>query len=154
MSSSTTYLSYISNEGTVSKQNLKGQILTSENLLRGKNSKFVLRRVVSGSKFFFYRVDADKIAVFNKEGTIVFEKQNSGSTNLEFQCIETGSNKMAFSFFDVEQRLVQVFDEFGNSLIKTPIESDISPLFGFGKSKNEFGIYSFPRNSVIFNPIR
>lgn len=154
MSSSKTYLYYISNEGTVSKQNLKGQILTSENLPRGKNSKFVLRRVLSGDKFFFYRVDADKITVFNKEGTIVFEKQNSGSTNLEFQCIETGNKKMIFSFFDVEQRLVQVFDESGNSLIQTPIESDIPPLFGIGKFKNEFGIYSFPRNSVIFNPIR
>jgi hypothetical protein len=154
MSSSTTYLYYISNEGTVTKQNLKGEILTSENLLRGKNSKFILRRTATGDKFYFYRVDVDKIAVFNKEGSIVFEKQNSGSTNLQFQCIGRGNNKMVFSFFDIEQRLVQVFDESGNSLIQTPIESDVSPLFGLGKSRNEFGIYAFPRNSVIFNAIR
>jgi DNA-binding beta-propeller fold protein YncE len=154
MSSSTTYLYYISNEGTVSKQNLKGEILASENLLRGKNSKFILKRARTGGKFYSFRIDVDKIAVFNKEGAIVFEKQNSGSTNVEFQCIETGRNKMLFSFFDVEQRLVQVFDESGNSLIQTPIESDIPPLFGLGKSKSEFGIYSFPRNSVIFNLIR
>jgi hypothetical protein len=154
MSSSTTYLYYISKEGAVIKQNMKGEILTTNNILRSKNSEFILKRVVNSDKFYLYRVDADKIAVFSKEGTIIFEKQNSGSTNFDFQCIETVNNEVVFSFFDAEQKLVQVFDKSGNSLIQIPIESDVIPLFGFGKSKGEFGIFSFPRNSVVFNPIR
>jgi hypothetical protein len=154
MSSSTTYLYYISKEGALVKQNMKGEILTTNNILRGKNSEFIMKRIVNSDKFYLYRVDADKIAVFNMEGTIIFEKQNSGSTNFDFQCIETVNNEVVFSFFDVEQKLAQVFDKSGNSLIQIPIESDVIPLFGFGKSKDEFGIFSFPRNSVVFNPIR
>lgn len=151
MSSSTTYLNYLSKEGVVFKQNLKGEILKSDNLLRGKNSKFILRTTLNSDKYYFYRTDTDKIIVFDKAGGIVFEKQNNGSMNLEFQCIETGNGKFIFCFYDTEQRLVQVFDESGNDLIQAPLESDIAPVFGYGKSKSEFGIFSFQDNSVTFN---
>jgi len=150
----TTFISYTSKEGTLVKQNLKGEILKVDNLLRGKNSRFILKRCINSDKFFFYRVDADKIATFDSNGSLLFEKQNSGSTNLEFQCLETSTRQIVFSFFDVEQKLVQVLDANGKSLIQIPIESDVMPLIGSGKSKNEFGIYSFPGNSVVFNLIR
>jgi len=154
MSPSSTFISYTSKEGTMVKQNLNGEILKTDNLMRGRNSRFILKRCINSDKFFFYRVDAEKIAIFDGNGTLLIEKQNSGSMNLEFQCIETASRQIIFSFFDVEQRLVQVLDVIGNSLIQIPIESDVMPLFGLGKSKNEFGIYSFPGNSVVFNLIR
>jgi hypothetical protein len=150
---STAHINYVSKEGLVIKQSLKGEILKTYNLLRGKDSKFLLKRVNNSDKVFYYRTDSDKIVVFDKEGTVLFEKQNSGSMNLDFQCIETKNREVVFSFFDLEQKLVQVFDRSGNSLIKIPIESDVNPLFGSGKTKTEFGIFSFPGNSVVFNPI-
>ncbi len=154
MSSSATYLHYISSDGAVIKQSLSGKILSAENLLRGKNSRFVLRRVDNHDGFYIYRVDTDKIVVFDKQGKIVFEKQNSGSTNLEFQCIEVGNRKMVFSFYDVEQKMVQVFDDSGNNLTQSPIESDLIPLIGFGKTKGELLLYSFSQNSVFSNSIQ
>lgn len=154
MTHSDTYLHYLSSEGAVVKQNLSGNILSSENLLRGKNSKFVLRRVKNRDGFYMYRTDIDKIIVFDQQGKIVFEKQNSGSANLDFQCIEVENNKMVFGFYDAEQKLFQVFDESGFNLTKTPLESDLIPVIGFGKSKDELVVYSFSKSSVFFNPIK
>jgi len=154
MSPETSYLYYLSADEAIVKQNLKGDILSIQNLLRGKNSVFKLKRNVNEDDFNFYRIDTDKIAVFNKTGKLLFERQNSGSTNLEFQCFNSDDNKQIFSFYDVEQKLIRVFDETGNDLFQTPIESEIMPIFGFGKSKNEFGIFSFPQNAVVFNTIR
>jgi hypothetical protein len=59
-----------------------------------------------------------------------------------------------FSFFDAPQRLVQVFDESGKTLIQAPIECDVSPLFGLRKSNSDFGIYSFRTNNIVFTPIK
>jgi hypothetical protein len=136
------------------KQSFNGDILSTENLLRGKNSKFMLRRVDNRDDFYIYRADTDKLVVFDKLGKIIFEKQNSGSTNLEFRCFEIENNKRVFSFYDQEQKLVQIFDDAGNSLTQTPIESDLIPLIGFGKQIGELVVYSFSQNSVSFNSIK
>jgi hypothetical protein len=154
MSYSATYLHYISSDGVLIKQNLRGEILRTENLLRGKDSKFVLKRVDNHDGFYIYRTDTDKIVVFDKQGRIVFEKQNGGSTNLEFQCIEVENNKVLFGFYDIEQKLFQIFDNSGSGLTQTPIESDMIPLIGFEKPKSELIIYSFVQNSVFFNSIK
>ncbi len=153
LSVSTTYLHYVSSDGALVKQNLKGDVLSSENLLRGINSKFLLEQVVIGDGFHIYRTDSDKIVVFNKNGDVIFERQNSGSTNLAFQSIELNA-KLLFGFYDIEQKLFHVFDDSGNSVVQTPIESDIIPLVGFGKEKNELLICSFVENSVFFTSIK
>lgn len=149
-----TFIFYVSKDGILVKQNMKGDILDSDNLMRGKNSTFTLKRVPEGNSFFVFRTDSDKIVVFNKEGKVVFEKQNTGSIKLDFQCIETNKGKIVFSFYDTEQKFVQVFDITGRSLVNSPVDSDVPPLFGSGKSKSEMGFYSFPKNSIIFNTIR
>lgn len=154
MSSAVTYCYYISDDGVLVKQNLNGEIVSIENILRGKNSKFILKRIDNREGFFIYRIDTDKIVVFDRHGKIVFEKQNSGSTNLEFQCIEEQNNHLVFSFYDVEQKLLQVFEESGNNLIQSPLESDLMPLIGFGKTKSELIIYTTSQNLIILNSIR
>ncbi len=154
MLSSKSFLYYITIDGTLIKQNLDGEILSTSNLLRGRNSKFILKRIKNRDGFYISRIDTDKIVVFDKQEKIVFEMQNSGSSHVEFQCLERESKKMIFSFFDIEQKLVQIVDESGNSLTRTPIESDDEPLFVFGKSNGESGVYSFSQKSIIFNALQ
>ena len=149
-----TFIFYVSKDGILVKQNMKGDIMDADNLMRGKNSTFTLKRVPEGNNFFVFRTDSDKIVVFNKEGKVVSEKQNTGSIHLDFQCIETNKGKIVFSFYDTEQKFVHVFDASGKSLVNSPVDSDVPPLFGSGKSKSEMGFYSFPKNSIIFNTIR
>ncbi len=149
-----TYLSYVSKEGEAIRQNLKGEILSTDNLIRGRNSKFILKRIANRDGYYIYRVDTDKIVVFDKKGQIVFEKQNSGSTNMYFQAMSRGEKKLVFVTLDLEQRLVQLFDESGKDLIKTPLESDIAPLLILGKPNVGFGVYCFTQNSIVFNSIQ
>ncbi len=150
MSSSETYLYYISKEGSLVKQNLKGEVISTDNLIRGINSKFILKRIINRDGFYIYRVDTDKLVVFDRQRNMVFEKQNTGSLNVDIQGVARGNNKVVFSFRDLEQKFVQVYDESGNSLIQIPIESNLAPLFVFGKP----GIYSFTGNTITFNPIQ
>jgi len=149
-----TYLNYVSNEGVTIRQNLKGEILSTDNLLRGRNSKFVLKRVANRDGYFIYRIDTDKIVVFDKKGQVIFERQNSGSTNIDIQAVSRGGKKFIFVTLDLEQRLVQFFDESGKDLINTPFESDISPLLIFGKANAELGVYCFTQGSIVFNSIQ
>lgn len=154
MTTSETYLNYVSNDGVIIRQNLKGEILSSDNLLRGRNSKFILKRIVNRDGYFIYRIDTDKIVVFDKKGQILFEKQNNGSANIYIQVVSRGGNKLVFATMDVEQKLVQLFDESGKDLIQTPLESDIAPLLIFGKSNTEFSVYCFSQNSIVFHSIQ
>lgn len=154
MTSSETYLHYVSSEGVVIKQNLVGEIVSSDNLIRGKNSKFVLRRIANRDGYYIYRIDTDKIVVFDKNGKVVFEKQNNGSTSISFQALSTGGNKMVFATHDSEQKLVQLLDESGKDLIQTPLESDSYPLLIFGKSNAGLKVYCFIQNSIVYNSIQ
>jgi hypothetical protein len=153
MTTSETYLNYVSSDGIATKQNFKGELLSSDNLLRGRNSRFVLKRISNREGYYIYRIDTDKIVVFDKKGQAMFEKQNSGSTNVSFQAVSRGGNKLVFVSLDMEQKLVQLFDEAGNDLIQAPLESDLDPLLVFGKSNNEFSIYCFSQNSISINSI-
>ena len=154
MTTTETYLNYVSSEGVMVRQNLKGEIVSSENLLRGKNSKFILKRITNRDGYHIYRVDTDKLVVLDKKKQVVFEKQNSGSTNLSFQAVSRGGNKFVFTTLDVDQKLVQLFDESGNVLTRAPLESDLDPVFVSGKSNTEFGIYCFVQNAIVFNAIQ
>lgn len=154
MTISETYLNYVSSDGIATKQNFKGELLSSDNLLRGRNSRFVLKRISNREGYYIYRIDTDKIVVFDKKGQVMFEKQNSGSTNLSFQAVIRGGNKLVFASLDMEQKLVQLFDEAGKDLIQAPLESDLDPLLVFGKSNNEFSVYCFSQNSISINSIQ
>lgn len=150
----TTYFYYVSSTGAFVKQNLKGEIIKEEDLVRGRNSKFFLSRMVSDHGFHIYRIDTDKVVILNKDGSLMFEIPNSGSMNLKVQSSKAKNGKLVFSFFDMDQKLTQVFDESGRSLLQTPIECDRPPIFGFGKTKKEFGLFTFQQNIVVFNPIQ
>jgi len=154
MSFSETYLYYLSKDGVVTKQSLDGKVISSDNLPRGKGSSFVLKRIFNLEGYYIYRVDADKIVVFDKQSTVVLEKPNYGSTQFDFQCVNVENGKKLFSLFDGEQNLVMIMDELGNNLIQTPIESDILPLFNLGKQNSEMGVYSFPKKSVVYTLIK
>ncbi len=148
------YIYIISSEGTVTKQSLDGKTKTQESLLRGVNSNFYLGTTAEyKSDFYFFRIDTDKIAVFNKANQLVVEKQNPGSTGLLPSLLVASNNRTIFSFFDVEQKMSYLFDQAGNSVINRPLESTIPPLFAVDSKTKRILVYSFFENIIEVTPL-
>lgn len=137
------FLYTLSQDGIICKQSFDGKSKSQENLIKGNNSKFYLKRAVGKTDFFFFRVDTDKIAVFDKLNQLVFEKQNPGSTTLVPSVVSLNQGKSIFCFFDAEQKLSYLYDQVGNPVINRPLESIIAPVFGSNVKSKKLFIYSF-----------
>jgi hypothetical protein len=130
-------------DGVISKQSFDGKSKSQENLIKGNSSKFYLKRVIGKSDFYFFRVDTDKIAVFDKLNQLVFEKQNPGSTTLIPAAVSSSQGKLLFCFYDTEQKLSYLYDPIGNPVINRPLESTLPPVFGRNVKSKKLFIYSF-----------
>ena len=151
---SNTFLYTILNEGIVTKRSLDGKIISQENLVKGNNSKYSLITTTKGkSDFFSIRIDNDKIAVFNKQNQLVFEKQNPGSSKLITSAVNLSTDRTVFCFYDDEQKFSYLYDQIGNSVLNRPLESSIAPVFGMDTKNKKFFIYSFFEDAVTVTPI-
>lgn len=151
---SDTFLYTISMDGIATKRGLDAKMVSQENLVKGNNSKFSLVATQAGkSTFFYFRIDSDKIAVFNKNNQLVFEKQNPGSANLVPSVLSLSEGRTIFCFYDSEQKFSFLYDQLGNSVINRPLESSALPIFGLDSKSKKFFIYSFFEDAVTVIPI-
>jgi hypothetical protein len=149
---SSTSIYFVDREGAVTQYNFDGKLVANYNLIRGNKSNFILRRTMTGNKFYFIRIDADKLAVFGSDGKLIFERQNGGSTNLDVQIIERSSTKAIFSFYDVDQKVNYLYDQLGSEILPA-VESEIAPVFGSLNSKSPLTLYTFTKNSIVVKTI-
>lgn len=148
------YLYFITNTGQVTKLSLDSKSLTTEDLVRGTNSQFSLIRPFSNSqKFYYSRIDTDKIAVFDAMNKLVFERQNPGSLKLQPSVIVLAQDRAVFNYYDPEQNLSYLFDQTGTMITK-PVESTILPVFGVNVKSRQAYIYSFNGTIVTTTALR
>lgn len=133
----------VSQDGVINKQSFDGKSKPQENLVKGNGSKFYLKRVPGKSDFYFFRIDSDKIVVFDKLNQLVFERQNPGSIALIPFVVSLPQGKSIFCFYDTEQKLSYLYDQVGNPVINRPLESTIAPVFGSDVKSKKLFIYSF-----------
>ncbi|HPW62595.1 MAG TPA: hypothetical protein PLJ13_09880, partial [Cyclobacteriaceae bacterium] len=138
----------ISLDGVVTKQSFDGKSKSQENLVKGNNSKFYLKKVIGKSDFYFLRIDTDKIAVFDRFLQLVFEKQNPGSTTLLPSVVSLPQGKSIFCFYDEEQKLSYLYDQIGNPVINRPLESTISPVFGNNTKSKKLFVYTISEEII------
>ena len=151
---SNTFIYTISLDGVATKHDFDAKIVLQENLVKGNNSKFSLVTTQTGKpNFFFFRIDSDKIAVFNKQNQLVFEKQNPGSASLVPTVLSLSEGRTIFCFYDSEQKFSFLYDQLGNSVINRPLESSAPPIFGLDNKNKKFIIYSFFEDAVTATPI-
>ncbi|MBL7874011.1 MAG: hypothetical protein JNM78_20530 [Cyclobacteriaceae bacterium] len=151
---SNTFLYTVSSDGIATKRGLDTKIVSQENLVKGNNSTFSLVATQTGkSNFFYIRTDTDKIAVFNKQNQLVFEKQNPGSASLVPSVLSLSEGRTIFCFYDSEQKFSFLYDQLGNSVLNRPLESSVQPIFGLDNKNSKFFIYSFFEDAVTVTPI-
>jgi hypothetical protein len=142
----------ISDDGIVQKFTLDGKS-TNENLVRGNKSRFSLVSALGKSDFYFFRVDSDKVAIFDRTYQLVFERQNPGSENLKPGTVKLSDGKAYFCFFDEEQKLSYFFDSSGNSTLNRPIETTLMPLFEINQKTKQVSVFSIYNNSITNTPL-
>ncbi len=145
LAASTIY--FISTDGVVQKMTLDGKT-TNESLVRGNRSTFLL--VVASGKpdFYFFRIDSDKIAVFDRKNQLVFERQNPGSQNLKPIVFKSADGVVYFCLYDQEQNLSYFFNSTGGTIINRPIESTLPPAFEVNQKSKQVSVYSIYNNSI------
>jgi hypothetical protein len=143
----------VSSDGVISKQGFDGKSKSQENLIKGNSSKFYLRKVMGKVDFFYFRIDTDKIAVFNRMNQLLFETQSPGSTTLIPSVVSLPSGKSIFCFFDAEQKLSYLYDQIGNSIVNRPLESTIAPVFGSNAKTKKLYIYTFSDENITTTPL-
>jgi hypothetical protein len=150
----TTFIQYVSSDGVVYKQSLDGKSSSQENLIKGNGSKFLLRRTAAGSAdFFFFRMDTDKVAIFDKQQQLVIERQNPGSSQLIPSVVRLTDKTVIFCFYDLEQKLFFLYDQVGNLIGNRPIESTRAPIFGSDSKGKKFVVYSIDSDVLTSTPL-
>ncbi|MBX2897837.1 MAG: hypothetical protein KF763_20515 [Cyclobacteriaceae bacterium] len=143
---------FISRDGVVHKIPLDGKS-SNESLVRGNKSTFLL--VVASGKpdFYFFRIDLDKVAVFDRANQLVFEKQNPGSPYLKPRVVKSPDGVVYFCLYDEEQNLSYFFNSKGDAIINGPIESTLPPVFEINQKLKQVSVFSIYNNSITNTPI-
>ncbi len=144
----TSFVYVVSAAGQVTKQALDGSAATREELVRGKNSRFVLTRTDDKKDFFYVRIDEDKLAVFDKRNNLIFERENPGSVSLVPTVFSAPGQKEIFGFFDQEQNMSYFYDALGNAVFYRPMESTLLPLFGWENRTKKLSVFTFSDQSI------
>lgn len=142
----------ISTDGIVQKITLDGKA-TNESLVRGNKSVFLLAAATGKSDFYFFRIDSDKVAVFDSKNQLVFERQNPGSQNLKPSVVKSPDGAVYFCLYDEEQNLSYFFNSTGNTVINRPIESTLPPVFEVNQKSGQVSVYSVYNNSITHSPL-
>ncbi|HNS30901.1 MAG TPA: hypothetical protein PKL52_10270 [Tenuifilaceae bacterium] len=144
---------FISKDGKIQKVKLDGE-QTTESLIRGDKSTFTLAVSTAGKPdFYFFRVDTDKIAVFDRKGQLVFERQNPGSLRLKPGVVKTTDGPALFAFFDEEQKLCYFYNTLGNAAINRPVEATLPPVYDVNLKSKQVTVYSVYQNTITTTPL-
>jgi len=145
----------ISQEGMKIRFNLLGKIVDQEALIKSTpKSHFYLVATDDRKASSFVRIDEGKIAVFDQEGRLLFEKQNPGSESLLPHMFNFDSGKRMYSFTDPIQDLSYVWDERGNSVLASPLETGHIPAMNYNRQNGELKIFWTTNNSITSTSIR
>jgi len=114
----------ISSEGVKLQIDLSGKIVNRENFVRAAaNSRFSLMASLTADDFAVSRIDKGKIAILNRKGEVLFERENPGSETLETSYLLPAAGDKIFSFRDAQQDFTYLFSEQGVPVFNRPVES-------------------------------
>ena len=142
-SNTTTSVSVVSQDGLLIQFGLDGQLQKREVLLkRTGSSQFYLVKSDSENSFAIVRVDPDRIAVLESNGTVMFEFENPGSTQWTVGYLENRLKEKIFCFYDRQQNFSYFFDHSGNHLLNQPVESTLAPVLYYDEEDKKLSVYN------------
>jgi len=144
---SNTKLTTITDDGAIIQLSLAGKVLQREQLYRpSPQSKFRLVPESSGNGFVFTRQDANRIAIADQGGKVLFEKDYLSTATANAQFYDWGGGRQLFVINDPAQGLSYLYNEKGDLANLKPIETTNSVAIIFYESQGHYKIYRGHKN--------
>ncbi|WP_339810140.1 hypothetical protein [uncultured Imperialibacter sp.] len=135
-------LTTITDDGSIIQINLAGKVLQREQLYRpSAQSKFKLVPEASGNGYIFTRQDANRIAIVDQAGKVLFEKDYMSSGIASSQFYDFGGGRKLFIVNDPVQAFSYLYDEKGNLVNFRPAETMNEVAIVFYESQGLYKIY-------------
>ncbi len=135
-------LTTITNDGSIIQINLAGKVIQREQLYRpSAQSKFKLVPEASGNGYIFTRQDANRIAIIDQAGKVLFEKDYMSTGIASSQFYDFGGGRKLFIVNDPVQAFSYLYDEKGNLVNFRPIETTKEVAIIFYESQGLYKIY-------------
>ncbi len=137
-----TIFTSITDDGAIVQVNLAGGVVKREELYRpSSQSKFRLVAESSGKGYIFTRQDANKIAILDKAGKVMFEKDYLSGSAATTQFYDFGSGRQLFIVNDPVQAFSYLYNEKGNLINFKPIETAFEVGVLLYESVGQYKIY-------------
>lgn len=119
-----TVMTTITDDGSIIQLSLAGQLTKREQLYRpSSQSKFSLVTEATGKGYIFTRQDDNRIAILDKSGTVLFEKDYISSARATTQFYNFGSGRLHYIVNDPVQAFSYMYNEKGDLVNLRPIET-------------------------------
>lgn len=137
-----TRLSTVTDEGAIVQLNLDGKITMREQLYRpSSQSKFRLIPEASGKDFVLMRQDDNQIAILDKNGNQLFQKDYLSGSLAVGQFYDFGSGRQLYILHDPSQAFSYLYNEKGDLIHLRPVETEHEVGVLFYEAEGSYKIY-------------
>lgn len=135
-------LTTITDDGSIIQINMAGKVLQREQLYRpSSQSRFKLIPEASGNGYIYTRQDANRIAIIDQAGQVLFEKDYLSSGIVSSQFYDFGGGRKLFAVNDPVQSFTYLYDEKGNLVNFKPVETQHEVAIIFYDAQGLYKVY-------------
>lgn len=140
---SQTKFTIVSASGMVSKYNMEGESVNTEQLYKpSANTSFRLLSSSSRRSFFILRQDLRRVALLTKNGETLFEKDYLSPEEMMVQYFFFGTEKEFVAVTDTVQDFSYLYDLSGKLINDQPIESNNEIELYYSERESKYYVYS------------
>ncbi len=137
-----TKFTVVTANGMVIQGNFEGEILRKNQLYKpSAATSFKLIPASSGKSFLILRQDLRRIAILNKNGEVLFEKDYLSSEEMDAQYYSFGTERNFVAITDNSQDFTYLYDISGNLINDQPLQSDTQIEMRYSESDSKFYVY-------------
>lgn len=141
--SENTKIHLVSREGRLFVVNLKGEILSTEELYKQtKEARFQIVPDALGKNYILARQEKNRLVILNSNRTELLSKDYLDSNELNIQYYDFGIDNQVFAVTDRVQGFTYLYRNDGSLLGSSPIDSDKEVGLLYSESNNAYTIYS------------
>jgi len=148
--SKTTTITLLSTEGKLITFNINGEVVDRKELYKpSKETKFKISVSRSIKSFVIYRIDNNRLAILDKEGNMIFEKDYLNANIKNIQNYDFGVGNKIYAVNIDNQHFTYVYNHDGELLNSTPLNSNFEiGLLDYSSSLNKTMVYTCYNNHL------
>jgi hypothetical protein len=149
-----TIFTVVSEEGEIIQFNLEGKIRDRKQLYRpASDTRFTLVKESLGKSYLITRQDLNRLAILDKEGEMLFEKDFFADDPFKVQYYNFGAGQDMIVVSNAEPGKVLIYDDQG-SLIVPQLDSDYPVSIVHYESRSLYHVYTATADSLFIHSIQ